>query len=212
MYKARIEDKYTDVQKSMFKYLREVVCLESMALRQIQDLLTDDLQINSENFNGEIHYLDINFNAISHYLEEKDFSRLTPIETGSIWKSGKIEFFFPSVSSDMPNCMICRRQRCEVLLKKYSSIHLIGYATWGDQEFSIVVQYIEGDQIETIKISDWCADSCFGERIVWKGNFEKRTNGEIYTGFIYDARISLNKTRLLKRAPLYNFTSEFPAA
>lgn len=69
----------------------------------------------------------------------------------------------------------------------------------GDQEFSIVVQYIEGDQIETIKISDWCADSCFGERIVWKGNFEKRTNGEIYTGFIYDARISLNKTRLLKR-------------
>lgn len=43
----------------------------------------------------------------------------------------------------------------------------------GDQEFSIVVQYIEGDQIETIKISDWCADSCFGERIVWKGILKK---------------------------------------
>lgn len=141
--------------------------------------------------NTEFIQLSLEYNGYSHFFETKDFVRKTELEEGKLWVKEGVRFNFPKISNGRYNCMHCKGQTIELPRGKIETIHLIGYATWGNQIASYQIideeENIEGE----LMFSDWCVKPQFAEKVLWKGQFNQKGTKINYVGRIFDVKIPL---------------------
>ena len=141
--------------------------------------------------NTEFVQLSLDYDSHSHFFQTRDFVRKTKLEGGKIWIKEGVRFKFPEVGDEKYNCICCRGQTIVLPKGKIEAIHLIGYATWGNQVASYQIideeENIEGE----IMFSDWCIKPQFGEKILWEGQFIQNETKINYIGRIFDVKIPL---------------------
>lgn len=135
--------------------------------------------------------LQLAYDAYSHFFETVDFVRKTDLNSGELWIRKEVEFVFPKVDGTKYNCMRCKGQTIALTAGKIETIHLIGYATWGNQISNYQITDVAGNLEGELMISDWCVKPQFGEIVLWEGEFVQKKTNLSYTGHIFDVKIPL---------------------
>ena len=176
---GRILEEVEHKEKEFFEMLMKVL--------SCPELLADyDTQKNTE-----FIQLSLDYDNHSHFFETRDFVRKTELEAGQLWIKQGVRFKFPKVGDGTYNCICCKGQIIALPKGKIEAIHLIGYATWGNQLANYQIIAEEGKINGEIMFSDWCVKPQFGEKILWEGQFVQNETKINYIGRIFDVKISM---------------------
>lgn len=97
-----------------------------------------------------------------------------------IWTIDDFKFYIPHFNDKVYDNISCNGQTIKVPAGKYSQIHILGCAEFGNFSELMGIRY-QGEEINQIplRFSDfWKPNPCFGETIVWVGNScRKSKNG-----------------------------------
>lgn len=192
LYKMQISHKITHKEK--IENILETVAQKE---KEFAEKLTKTISCSKglKNYvvskNTKFIQLFLVFNEYSHFFEMKDFVRKTELQEGKLWIRKEVQFNFPEVNKKSYNCMSCKGQTIALTKGRIEAIHLIGYATWGNQisnyEIIDANENLEGE----LMISDWCLKPQFGESVLWEGEFVQKKTKLSYTGRIFDVKIPL---------------------
>ena len=92
-----------------------------------------------------------------------------------------LPFIFPPKKEGAKNNVACAGQRIAVPQGRYAALYVMGSATFGEQKGEAKLECEKGEMTATLKLSDWCSASKFGEaqaylmtsRHNWEGKEEK---------------------------------------
>lgn len=205
LYKAKISMKVSMLPKELSGRMEKIIKLEIETYKQIAKMVQNN-RVDFENYRSEYKIIYGLYNSCSHFWENKDFTRKTMIpETLTIKKNMSVSILNGDKVDE--NCIICVGQHIKLpKLNNIKKLHLIGYATWGNQMEKLLLKWKQGleTDIYEINMSDWCLGANFGEDVVWNGVFEKIGEDAIYNGHIYNCEILLKDNRRYEEIILPN--------
>lgn len=199
LYKFVYRKKDINLFNRLKMYLEEIVEKEEDVYTRLKEN-----DIKKSNSNLKSIQVCLKENTFSHFFFDKDFTRLSAIETGVNWSIDKYNFIFPKIENNKNNCMFCEGQKIEIMKKDVIGVQFVGYSTWGNQ-----VDYINfylSDKVDKreVALSDWCLGASFGETILWKGRFLFHKENSLYNGYIYGLTENFEKSKELLYIELPN--------
>lgn len=116
--------------------------------------------LNSDGFTDEADRKDSDFDQYKQSFPAENMPKAGLFEP----KDVATAFNFPSTEKEKKNNVACAGQTIP-LEGKAKELHLLVTATDADQQEKLTINYADGTVQADLKVTDWCKDAQFGEKI-----------------------------------------------
>ena len=89
-----------------------------------------------------------------------------------------LPFIFPAKKDGAKNNLTAKGQRIPVPKARYNKLYVMGAAVFGEQMGDLTLVYEKRETTVTLKLSDWCAQSKFGEARAYSMTYRRNWKGE----------------------------------